>query len=66
MDIYDNYVTFLRFEIGILRSRLRPEDTGHIHTTIRVLEDRIQEIENNIRNEKALKAYNDYRVHSLS
>lgn len=66
MDIYENYVTFLRFEIGILRSRLRPEDTGHIHTTIRVLEDRIQEIENNIRNEKALKAYNDYRVHSLS
>ena len=66
MDIYENYVTFLRFEIGILRSRLKLEDTGHIHTTIRVLEDRIQEIENNIRNEKALKAYNDYRVHSLS
>ena len=63
MDIYENYVTFLRFEVGILKSRLRPEDTGHIHTTIRVLEERIQEIENNKRN---LTAYSDYQVHSLS
>ena len=63
MDIYENYVTFLRFEVGILKSRLKPEDTGHIHTTIRVLEERIQEIENNKRN---LTAYNDYQVHSLS
>jgi len=63
MDIYENYVTFLRFEVGILKGRLKPEDTGHIHTTIRVLEERIQEIENNKQN---LKVYNDYQVHSLS
>jgi hypothetical protein len=66
MDIYENYVTFLRFEVGILKSRLKPEDTGHIHTTIRVLEERIQEIEDNKKNEKILTAYSDYQVHSLS
>ena len=34
----------LEFEIGVLKSRLKPEDTGHLRTTISVLEDRIQEI----------------------
>ena len=34
----------LEFEIGVLKSRLKSEDTGHLHTTIGVLEDRIQEI----------------------
>jgi len=31
-------------EIGELKSRLRPEDTGHIHTTINTLEERVDEI----------------------
>jgi hypothetical protein len=34
----------LKFEIGVLKSRLKPEDTGHLHTTLGVLEERIQEI----------------------
>jgi hypothetical protein len=34
----------LEFEINVLKSRLKPEDTGHLHTTISVLEERIQEI----------------------
>ena len=35
-------------EIAILKSRLLPEDTGHIHTTINTLESRVEEIRNNI------------------
>ena len=31
-------------EINILRSRLQPTDTGHLHTTINVLEQRVKEI----------------------
>ena len=31
-------------EIAIAKGKLRPEDTGHIHTTINVLEGRVQEI----------------------
>jgi len=34
----------LEFEVGVLKSRLKSEDTGHLHTTISVLEERIQEI----------------------
>ena len=31
-------------EINTLKSRIRPEDTGHIHTTISVLQGRVEEI----------------------
>tara|TARA_Y100001963_G_scaffold159200_1_gene261830 strand:- start:787 stop:966 length:180 start_codon:yes stop_codon:yes gene_type:complete len=31
-------------EIGILKSRFKPEDTGHIRTAVSVLEDRVQEL----------------------
>lgn len=34
----------LEFEVNVLKSRLKPEDMGHLHTTIGVLEERIQEI----------------------
>ena len=34
----------LQEEITILESRLQPHDTGHLHTTISVLNDRIKEI----------------------
>ena len=37
------HMQVLRREIDILRSRLQPEDTGHIHTTISVLEQRLNE-----------------------
>ena len=39
---------FLMEEISILKSRLQPEDTGHIHTTISTLESRVEEIRNNL------------------
>ena len=35
-------------EIAILKSRLQPHDTGHIHTTISTLESRVEEIRNNL------------------
>ena len=38
------HMQVLRREIDILKSRLKPEDTGHIRTTISVLEDRLREI----------------------
>jgi hypothetical protein len=37
------HMQVLRREIDILRSRLQPEDTGHIHTAISVLEGRLNE-----------------------
>ena len=39
---------FLMEEIAILQSKLRPEDTGHIHTTISTLQNRVEEIRNNL------------------
>ena len=41
-------LVFLMEEISILKSRLQPEDTGHIHTTISTLENRVEEIRNNL------------------
>ena len=34
----------LQDEIEILKSRLEPHDTGHLHTAISVIEDRIAEL----------------------
>ena len=31
-------------EIAIAKSKLRPEDTGHIHTSISYLETRVEEV----------------------
>lgn len=39
---------FLMEEIAILQSKLRPEDTGHIHTTISTLQNRVEEIRNGL------------------
>ena len=41
-------LVFLMEEISILKNRLQPEDTGHIHTTISTLESRVEEIRNNL------------------
>ena len=38
-----NHVKALQDEISILRDRLRPAATGHIHTTISTLEGRLKE-----------------------
>ena len=39
-----NHVKALNDEINVLQERLQPHDTGHIHTTISTLEERVQEI----------------------
>ena len=40
-----NHVRHLEFEIKELEGRLQPHDTGHIHTTISVLTERLEEIQ---------------------
>ena len=47
-----NHVRALQEEISILKDRLQPHDTGHIHTTINTLEERVQEINKQIENNK--------------
>ena len=41
-------LVILMEEIAILKSRLQPHDTGHIHTTINTLESRVEQIRNNL------------------
>ena len=45
-SLLDGYLhaAVLQREIEILRSRLEPHDTGHLHTTINVLEHRVAEL----------------------
>jgi len=38
----------LTHEIEVLKSRIQPHDTGHIHTTISTLQSRIEELEEEI------------------
>ena len=47
-----NHERALREEINVLKERLQPTDTGHIHTTINTLEERVQEINKQIENNK--------------
>ena len=39
-----NHFQMLLEEIATLQTRIRPEDTGHIHTTISVLQGRVEEL----------------------
>ena len=39
-----NHVRALSEEINVLQERIQPHDTGHIHTTISTLEERVKEI----------------------
>ena len=47
-----NHVRALQEEISILKDRLQPHDTGHIHTTIKTLEERVKEINKQIEDNK--------------
>ncbi len=38
------HIRVLEAEIKVQKSRIEPHDTGHIHTTIGVLEDRVEEL----------------------
>ena len=42
------HMNFLLKEIRILEKKIQPHDTGHIHTTISTLENRVKEIQNEI------------------
>tara|TARA_X000001036_G_scaffold166805_1_gene158090 strand:- start:1217 stop:1390 length:174 start_codon:yes stop_codon:yes gene_type:complete len=48
-------LVFLMEEIAILKTKIRPEDTGHIYTTISTLESRVEEVKNNISENKETK-----------
>ena len=47
-----NHERALREEINVLKERLQPHATGHIHTTINTLEERVQEIKQQIDDNK--------------
>tara|TARA_B100000575_G_C22977568_1_gene564138 strand:+ start:492 stop:707 length:216 start_codon:yes stop_codon:yes gene_type:complete len=49
----------LMVEISIAKSRLEPHDTGHIHTSISWLQQRVEEIKNEL--EKEYVDINDVR-----
>ena len=44
-------------EIAIAKSKLLPEDTGHIHTSISYLESRVDEVQKQIDEELRKVAY---------
>ena len=44
-------------EIAIAKSKLQPEDTGHIHTSINYLESRVEEVKNEIDEDLRKAAY---------
>lgn len=39
-----NHMMALMNEISFLKTRIQPEDTGYIHTTINTLQERVSEI----------------------
>ena len=47
-----NHVRALQEEIGVLKDRIQPHDTGHIHTTINTLEQRVQEMNEELERNK--------------
>jgi hypothetical protein len=44
-------------EVEELKTRLQPHDTGHIHTTINVLEKRIDELKKELEDTLSSAAY---------
>ena len=42
----DKWVKILEMEVDVLRSRIQSSGTGHLYTTIGVLERRIEELRN--------------------
>ena len=44
-------------EISIAKSKLEPQDTGHIHTSINYLESRVEEVQAEIDKELRKLAY---------
>ena len=42
------HMNILIKEIDILKKRIKPSETGHIHTTIETLEHRVEELQNDM------------------
>ena len=47
-----NHVRALQEESNVLKGRIQPHDTGHIHTTINTLEQRVQEMNEELERNK--------------
>jgi hypothetical protein len=45
--LLEHMITLMR-EIQIIKSRIEPQDCGHMHTTVNFLESRVDEIKNQI------------------
>ena len=43
------HTNVLKKEIEVLKSRLMPHDTGHLHTAIYVLKHRVEELEKEVK-----------------
>ena len=54
MMIEDVKIAVLQEEISILKDRLEPQASGHLHTTISVLENRINEMKEEIKHGKKI------------
>jgi len=44
------YMNFLIEEISIQKNRIEDTDTGHIHTTVNVLQKRVEEVQEELLN----------------
>ena len=47
-----NHVRAIQEEINVLKGRIQPHDTGHIHTTINTLEERVEEMNEELERNK--------------
>ena len=54
MMIEDVKIAVLQEEISILKGRIEPQVTEHLHTTISVLENRINEMKETIKHGKKI------------
>ena len=54
-----NHVRTLQEEINVLKGRIQPHDTGHIHTTISTLEGRVKELNKQLEDNRNM-AYSEF------
>ena len=54
-----NHVRALQEEITVLKGRIQPHATGHIHTTISTLEGRVKELNKQLEDNRNM-AYSEF------
>ena len=54
-----NHMRALQEEINVLKGRIQPHDTGHIHTTISTLEGRVKELNKQLEDNRNM-AYSEF------